>query len=386
MSDECTTTETITKIEPIPGKDRIELATIQGYQSIVARGRYQVGDRVCYIPEQSLVPFTLQQELGLEGRLTGANKDRVKAIKMGGVLSQGIVCQPEAWVMWDTWAQNGQNTGTLDDMLGVSKWTPKMPISFGGNISRPKGNAPIVPMYDIENIKKQRHWSLPIDPVASEREKRAVYVDGQDGQWYDPFIIDGQPIQVVVTEKIHGTNVTFHMDKHGNVFVYSKGIGQRLFVLDESDTNTYWHAWKSTPNVKLWMESQLGRGFDAVTVHGEVYGRGIQDLTYSTDPKLAIFEARCWMGYGETPLSASDLGAWPNLPLVPVLHVGYYDHDMVVALSEAPCSAVDGVTMREGVVVVPLKTEHKFALGTRRIAKFINPKYLLRGGDTTEFQ
>ena len=81
------------RIEPHPEADRIELAVIGEYRSVVQKGRYHDGDLVAYIPEASIVPDALIEEMGLTGKLSGSKKNRVKAARFRGVLSQGL-CYP----------------------------------------------------------------------------------------------------------------------------------------------------------------------------------------------------------------------------------------------------------------------------------------------------
>jgi RNA ligase (TIGR02306 family) len=379
-------TATITKIDPIPGKDRIVLATVEGYQSIVGADTYEVGDRVCYISEQSLVPVALQRELGLEGRLAGSNKDRIKPIKMGGVLSQGIVCRPQAWTFWQQNQDQGQQVPPLDEVLGVSRYQPTIPVHLSGKMARPKGNAPIVPMYDVENIKKQRHFSTPVDAEASRLAKATVYMDDAEGRWFDP--LEGH--MVVVTEKLHGTNIGIHMNKDDDtIHIYSKGIGQSGWTLLEDENNTYWRTFRKYPDLVLALEEALDFGWDAVTLYGEVVGRGIQDMNYSIqEPELFIFDSRVWKPSETYYGNAHDLqwhfaySNW-NIQTVPVV-AGFvpYDYDRCVRSAQEP-SLIDG-GLREGVCVVSLDQPRKVD-GTRNIAKFINPEYLMRKSGT-EFQ
>ena len=46
----------IKNIIPIEGADKIEVAEVLGYQSVVGKGSYKIGDKVFYLPEQSLLP------------------------------------------------------------------------------------------------------------------------------------------------------------------------------------------------------------------------------------------------------------------------------------------------------------------------------------------
>ncbi|TFG98651.1 RNA ligase (ATP), partial [Candidatus Thorarchaeota archaeon] len=79
----------IRAIEPIENADVIELAVIGDYRSVVRKGDFRAGDLAVYVPEASLVPEWLLEKMGLTGKLTGKLKNRVKAMKLRGCLSQG---------------------------------------------------------------------------------------------------------------------------------------------------------------------------------------------------------------------------------------------------------------------------------------------------------
>ena len=85
------------KITAHPNADAIEIANIGLFQSIVRKGEFYNSTRGIYIPEASIVPSWIikvchawDAEKG-HGRLSGANYDRVKAVKLRGVLSQGLL-------------------------------------------------------------------------------------------------------------------------------------------------------------------------------------------------------------------------------------------------------------------------------------------------------
>jgi RNA ligase (TIGR02306 family) len=63
-----------------PNADALELAQVGLYRAVVAKGAYRTGDFALYIPEQAVLPVDLIEELGLTGRLSGKEKNRVKAI------------------------------------------------------------------------------------------------------------------------------------------------------------------------------------------------------------------------------------------------------------------------------------------------------------------
>ena len=79
-----------------PRTDTLELAQIGLYRSVVEAGSFRTGDVAVYLPEGSVLPPELIAELGLADKLAGPNHDRVKAVRLHGELSQGIVCRPSA--------------------------------------------------------------------------------------------------------------------------------------------------------------------------------------------------------------------------------------------------------------------------------------------------
>jgi len=78
-------------IEEHPNADAIELAKVGDYRSIVGKGQFNTGDLGVYIPEGAIVPELIIERLGLVGKLAGKKKNRVKAIRLRKVLSQGLI-------------------------------------------------------------------------------------------------------------------------------------------------------------------------------------------------------------------------------------------------------------------------------------------------------
>jgi hypothetical protein len=153
-------------IEPHPNADAIELCKVGDYITIVQKGLYKTGDLVCYIPEASLLPIPMVNQMGLAGKLSGSNKNRVKAIRLRGIFSQGLIYPAkEGWV-------EGQDVAAE---LGITKYEPPVPQSLVGNVNSTghKLGGPLAFNFDVENAKKYHR----------------TFVEGEE---------------VVFTEKIHG--------------------------------------------------------------------------------------------------------------------------------------------------------------------------------------
>jgi len=134
-------------IEPHDNADALEIANIKGYQCIVRKGEYQTGDTAIYIPEQALVPKAILQEMNLwddtkeKGKLVGKQGDRVKAVRLRGRLSQGLLYPNK---------ENLPVGSEVSSELGIEKWEPPIPTQMSGQVAGVHG---YTIKYDIENIK-----------------------------------------------------------------------------------------------------------------------------------------------------------------------------------------------------------------------------------------
>jgi RNA ligase (TIGR02306 family) len=72
----------IVKITPIEGADAIETAMVLGWEIVIKKGEYQVGDLCCYIQIDTVVPEKPEYEF-LRDR-----KFRVRTIKLRKQISQ----------------------------------------------------------------------------------------------------------------------------------------------------------------------------------------------------------------------------------------------------------------------------------------------------------
>jgi RNA ligase (TIGR02306 family) len=352
MSTLRVTAEVLT-IHEHPNADALELAQVGLYRAVVAKGAYRTGDAAVYIPEQSVLPAGLIEELGLTGRLAGGNADRVKAVRLRGELSQGIVCRPEALADVDL-AQAALDGTDFAERLGITKWVPPIPPTMNGDVE----SAPdLLPWVDIENIQR-----FP-----------DIFAPGED---------------VVLTEKLHGSAclLTYLVDED-RVHVSSKGFGAKSLALKEDPRNLYWRAVHGHGVAAVAADLAKRLGARRVGIFGEVYGAGVQDLTYGADGR------RESLGYAAFDVSADIDGTvrWLDpaelldgqLPLVPRLYEGPYDieHVLSVATGRETVSGRE-LHLREGVVIRPATERYSPVTGGRAIAKAVSTAYLTRKGGT----
>lgn len=360
MSSFAVTIEQV-EILPHPNADALELARIGGYRACVEKGRYETGDWVMYIPEQAVLPPELIEELGLEGRLAGKDKNRVKAIKLRGELSQGIVCRPSKLL-------DLTKNGPIVELVGrdlsadfdIHKWQPPVPASLSGQAF---GTTKLVAWPDIENIKRYPN----------------IFIAGED---------------VLVTEKIHGSCCIIVWNRgDDNLIVSSKGLASRHLALVEAESNQYWRAIRKY-KIQEKLDDFAARDgeIEAIAVFGEVYGAGIQDLNYGVNagqdgPGFVAFDL--WIKYFEFPGimidavdSLSELEVI-GLPTAPLLYEGPYSYDFMAQLASGEeCLSGENLHIREGLVIRPFQEMTSDVTGSRKIAKFVSEEYLTRNGGT----
>jgi RNA ligase (TIGR02306 family) len=342
-------------ILPHPNADALELAVVGGYHAVVRKGQYRSGDVAVYIPEQAIVPDSLLEELGLVGRLAGSKKNRIKTVRLRGEVSQGIVCSPAALSSADLLAalEAGQD---LSEVLGIVKWFPKVPTSFGGILVAVPD---LHPWISIENIQR-----------------------------YPTIFAAGELVEA--TEKIHGIACAITL-VDGELFVSSRGYSAKRLAIVENPDNIYWRAVRAHSLDVLCKEIAADLGASSVGLFGEVYGSGVQDLTYglrnNAAPGYACFDVFIvpegahrgrWLERSELAALCQD-----RCQVVPVLYEGPYDYEALHALAEGSESLSGHAShLREGIVIRAVSERYSPVTGNRAIAKLVSAGYLLRHGGT----
>lgn len=355
MSSFSVTVERLT-ILPHAGADALELCEVGAYRAVVRRGEYQTGDLAVYIPEQAVLPDGLVEELGLTGRLAGSAKNRVKAVRLRGELSQGLVCRPGA-IDAERLVAAFDAREDLASELGITKWVPAVPIHFGGEVS---AHAQFLPWIDIENLKR-----FP-----------TVFSDGE---------------LVEATEKVHGSAGCFTWTVEDGLLVSSKGLGSQYLTLVEAPDNLYWRCAREFALAEHCAQLAVTHGADRVAIYGEVYGSAVQDLGYGVARDtlgFACFDARVGLADGSTRwLERDEIAAqFGGLHVVPVLYRGPYDYATLLALSDGvETVSGTGSHTREGLVIRAIPERRSDVLGGRAIAKLVGGDYLTRKGGT-EFE
>jgi RNA ligase (TIGR02306 family) len=340
-----------------PNADKLSIVEVKGWNCITGLNQYQVGDLVVFIPPDSIMPDNLIEKYNLEYlRKNG----KVGTVKLRGFVSQGLVVDlPEG---------NWKEGDNLAEYLGITKWQPPAaPSNMQPKQANKKKINPAFSKYtEIENIKNYNR----------------VFSTDDD---------------VVITEKIHGSNfrcgrLPILDDKNQPLFYRIRSwINRKIFkktyefvwgshnvqITHHENRNSYYgdDIWG-----KIVKKYNLGNIVpEDYIIYGEIYGKGVQDLTYGLDDiELAIFDIK----YKDEYLNHEDVMEFCydfGLPTVPVLYTGKFSEEILESCTNGR-SVFDPDQIKEGAVVKSL-IETNVRIG-RKILKSISPDYLLRKNGT----
>ncbi|QNR70356.1 RNA ligase (ATP) (plasmid) [Paenibacillus peoriae] len=347
-----------------PNADRLEIATVKGWSCIVQIGQFQKGEKVVYIPIDSILPEELAEKLGVTSYLK--NGERLRTVRLRGYISQGLLMKID---------QKRKVGEDVAKEFKITKWAPPPPKYQGnGKPSTPRNPNPNFDKYtNLENIKNYTNVFQPED-------------------------------EIVITEKVHGTNF-----RAGKVPSYPITLWDRIkrFIRTKILHKSDYVFVVGSHNVQLEPDSETfykdntyGKAArmyklnyilpDGYTLYGEIYGEGIQDLQYGMEGKgidVVFFDLKVDGKYVDYPVFR-DFCAEHNLPYAKNFYTGPYGDGSIVALhtdGDSYLAEQNGAEqIGEGVVVKLLREQNDPRIG-RKILKSISNDYLLRKNGT-EYQ
>jgi RNA ligase (TIGR02306 family) len=317
----------ISKLEPIEGADSIVKATVLGWQLVVKKDEFNIGDLCVYCEIDSILPEKPEFEF-LKPR-----KMRIRTIKLRGQISQGI-CFPLSILPPDVKIEEGKD---VTDILGITKYEPPIPASLEGIA---KGKFPsFIPKTDEARVQ--------------------VLQDILDKYKGETFFY---------TEKLDGSSATYYL--YDGQF----GVCSRNLELIETEENTLW---KLAREHKI--EEKLKSLNKNYAIQGEIIGESVQSNKYNLRGQDIWFfnvydiDEHRFLDFEEFVFFFKNL----NLKTVPVLETNYElsgNIEELVRLSVGKSVLND--VQREGIVLRPLK---EIEDSSGRISfKAINPKFLLK--------
>lgn len=319
---------TIEALKPHNNADSLELAQVLGWQLVVRKGEYQVGDRIVYFPIDTLLPLELSERLNVTKYLS---KQRIRCAKLRGEPSFGLAIRPDQdWPI-------GENVA---EFYGARKYEPPVRVTAGdAEVDHPL----FVAYTEIENMR-----NFP-----------EIFEAGES---------------VMLSEKIHGTNARVGCIE-GELMAGSMGLRRKRPDEDRFASNTYWFPLSLEP-VRTLLE-ELGREHRQVILFGEVYGSKIQSFHYGLRGSIGFraFDLLLDGHYMDWP-DFLALCARYGVETVPALATIPFDLAEVKRASEGKTQLMEqDAHIREGVVVRPIHERHDPRIG-RVILKYVSDSYL----------
>jgi RNA ligase (TIGR02306 family) len=310
----------IDDIRPIDGADAIECAVVGGWNVVVKKGDFAVGDLAVFVEIDGWVPTELAPFLskGKEPReYEGVRGERLRTVKLRGQLSQGLLISLTEINKFFNVPPHFSEDDDVSEVLNIKKWEMQVPAQLAGQV---KGNFPT----EIPKTDQERAQNL-VKEIAGAAERGAEFE---------------------VTEKLEGSSMTVYRIRG------EFGVCSRNLDLKRDEHNTFW---------KVAIEEDIDAKMMAVdpywdfAIQGELIGPGIQGNIYKlSKPEFRVFDIyNIQTGQYMTPSARRNFIAGMGLKHVPVLHESLDLHgasvDSLLAFAEG-ASVLNDKQEREGIV------------------------------------
>jgi len=322
----------IKNIRPIEGADKIEVASVKGWDVVVKKGEYDENDLIVYFEIDSFLPirdeFEFLRKSSYKKLPDGTEGFRLKTIRLRGQVSQGLVMPIN--ILYNNNTQkfkellekekNGDLIGLdVTEELSVTKYEKPIPAQLSGKV---KG---YLPSY-IKKTDQER-----IQNLTEEFEEFKKY------NW-------------VITEKLDGSSATFYY-KDGEF-----GVCSRNLELYEDENNAFWTVCRKL-NIEEKLTTYCENNNVNLAIQGELIGNGVQGNKYrlnDLDVKFfSVFDIDNYYYYN--PIAVDAIIHCLDLERVPILNNFFMleSHTIVDLLKMAEGkSKLNNKIEREGLVFV----------------------------------
>jgi len=362
----------VTEVKVIEGADNIELAVVGGWNAIVKKGEYTVGEYVVVATTDAVIPQEISDSIGVTNYLRKGQ--RVRTVKLRGVYSECLIIPfnslPQMKKQYATgigyYWKEGED---LMEVLGIFKYEP-----------------PTVQIQLASGRKFKYH----------QNQNFGVYYKFPNLKNVTGMFTSEDHIEI--TRKIHGTNARYGIVKKSKLSLWDKV--RRFFgnewaeyeyvygshnVEKGSDSQGFYSTdvWRTIAEKykikeKLWdfvtnysNPEDIGSG---IIIYGEIYGAGIQkNYEYGLkDMEFVGFDLVQNGKYVEVLSSKYTIKYIIELPYVEVLYKGSWSQEIQDKFVFN--NFIEGTKVpHEGIVIKHISGERN------KVAKVINPDYLIYG-------
>lgn len=368
---------TIRSINAHYNAERLEIARCYDFEIVVGKNQFISGERVVFIPIDSVLPKILEDKIFPPDSKIKLNKSRVKQIKIRGFPSQGlIVTTGEIEELYNISLQNVDNETCIAEILGVTKYEPPIPTYQQARSGTPRNASKDHPLFHEYNGLESIKW-FP-----------ELFKEDED---------------VVVQEKLHGSHIRASILPSLDNTVWKKFLkligllpkyerhygSNRVQISTKSD-------YKGFYGFDLYGATlQKVKAFDKIKpgeiVYGELIGHGIQkNYTYGhdRDHHFVLFDVKVlqpdgtmkWLNPEEVTVYAKERG----FDVVPTLYIGKYNKELIYEMTKGDSVYCRSQKVREGVVI---KSKDNYNDNTmpshKRSLKWVSEDYLAK--EQTDF-
>ncbi len=335
----------IHNISPIDGADRIELAHVLGWQCVVKKGEFKVGDRGVYFEIDSFLPVREQFEFlrsscYKETDIMGSGF-RLRTQRFRGQISQGLLLPLSIFPEIDPDAPIGTD---LSDLLGVRKWEIEERATTGGTVIGPLPS-------DVPHTDETRIQALP------------ELLEAFSGKSY------------YISTKMDGSSHSISIDSDGF------HVTGHNYEYKDDDSSAFYRLVKAR-NFRTAMEKYMEENsLQVLTIQGEFCAPGIQQNRLKlTKPEWYVFTVRI-DGHRVGLEKMKEVVAAIDAPLVPIEETGM-DLPAIYPTVEALLQRADGQYPnggpKEGIVIRTINPEYCPLISAPLSFKVVSNKYLLK--------
>ena len=300
---------TISTVEPAQNSDNLDNIRFEevGWNIVSQKGLHHLGKKVVFIPPESLVPLEFSDLIGVTSYLS---KGRVKVVRLRGNRSEGLIVNKD---LVEPYIQY------------ILKWVDLPSGSMGGDaLALSEVNINFTKFYKMPNILNE--------PFTFTSGETLTY-----------------------SEKIHGTNFRIAKLLHPETGIITLYVGSHNIALKDTGSNVYWRAAKLIAD----------RLPENILFFGEIYGKGIQHLSYDVNFDVKLFAAKINDEY-VTPVCLTRICKQNDLPCVAFKRLIFEDIEQLRIIADSSSEYTIN-NIREGAV---------FVSDSGRMAKCIGFEYL----------
>lgn len=333
----------ISEVKKHPKADKLEIAKVLGWNVVVKKDEFKVGDKIIYFEVDSMIPMCEEIEFLKKSSLqihNGKEYARIRITRHRKEFSEGLIMPLVAFGL----INDLEVSTDVTEKLGVIKYVAPLSLGAIGTVRR--GFHPKIVKTDEPRLQSSPHL--------------LEYMKGK------PYYI---------TEKIDGTSVTFVLEKKDgewNPRLYSRN---NEFVDDGK--SQVWNYFKNENLIEQTINYCECNQIDGIFLQGEFYGQSIQGNPLGVEGQAFKFFNAGDPCTGKL-YSFDDLlyvfSKIQSLLIVGVEEHGYDFNYTIEELEEKAKGNYQPGHPREGIVVRTQEVE--YVDGEKLSFKVLNKEYL----------